>query len=586
MGIPATETEVTADVSVEPASDAPSYPEDQLESGVLFLEAFGPKRAPKVLEKELPSGRGYGYGRAMEAIRSQFEAVIKGPRTDADTLRERINALAMMRARKARDFDEAIEIAHEVVMCGAAARSLKERQSAVAALTTGALAPPAMPKWSDEAPLDNYARQTAVDEWYRLMDEWYRALQPAQQRAYGKEPWKLRDECRMSLDDAARQCVEWRLVAALSAFRNGGDASAFIADINCLEGLQAGVDVSAALLREPRSWQLLGQEIRCYPHRVAPEYLQCVPTQDALRGLSLTDLVTLRMKCREDFRPVIQAEVERALPLFEETQVYFENGVVFSAGAAQMYRVKDGPANSGAYPTEPAMDGWFILGQQRYRDELPEARWVPEDLAQLVMSLPTEQDGGTCLLSKEVVSAFSRHETHGYPRLNWTVSAGSNRRWFELPIQRGQNFEGPLVERIEALKDLLDAGLEAFVPAAAWWVDAFIGTTQRGAPRLAMGPTANVGTLIARTGWQQSRGRHAPEGSTIEAKKDHPFGARVLWSGFASSSGGGVSSSCLIAWIPEKGTLVLDTGVGLKFEDGVLVEVVGAGLDPADDPTR
>lgn len=213
------------------------------------------------------------------------------------------------------------------------------------------------------------------------------------------------------------------------------------------------------------------------------------------------------------------------------------------------------PPKTGAYPTEPCAAGWW--GSKGY---------CGPDVWQALQALRTVQRGSVYL--GEVYTRYGRHPQKGYGRLSWSVKAGGGHDGFELPVDEA------IARRLDAICRVAHAGVK--VPPDALWVNAALGATTAGRPKLIASAGAAKRAVLSSVGATAiGRGRHGWEGSTAGASARGSSGASlVLRSLHASSRGGGLVSAVSVLWLVEgEAPLPTADGSGLIFSEAGAVRV-------------
>lgn len=533
-----------------------------------FVNLLGSvKRAKQVLGAEQPC-RGYGFGRAQSAIQQAIDRANNPARLDVEDLRAAEESIGyVMATSRARDFDTAVWATY-----------------AALAAVTGVQKTPDYPPMPAQPLSDNpTADLEAFPAWQVAYTSWWAGLTEVQQR---RVPEKARPE-QSDFFSSREQAIR----ARAAAIRAAELAAAFDA-AETYEAAIAGLpdfvhgDVLAGLLMSSKwAWEWAGR----HPNSDRPMVVLCAEGAVRLSDVALIGLAE-RPTPIEMAVPVITAEVQRRWPCPVGTMMVLvvneRRHVVSPEGAIveSHYDAREAPVGR-PLPTTSHPEGWLevppAVNDGWHRHGGPSnARWIGAE-AYAAQQLLAAHKPGVVFLG--VTGAYGRHPELGYPRFLFELRAGSGRRSFDIPIWRPREGDGWLVAHFEAISCLTRYQLP--VPEGACWLNVKLGQTAKGNPRLEPATPAEAAPakLVAISGRQMSRGRHAPDGSTVGADAARATGgARVLWDGYVSSHGGGLAASCVVAWIPEGGILPLDDGSGVSFEG----RGAGIGLAPEDDPSR
>lgn len=525
-----------------------------IEFAAVLVAIFGPDEALEILQEAYDAN--YGFRGKMEDVRR----AVKGSQASS-TLKEVALKAHLFGAYKAHVFHTALAATIAAIESGAAEEHLLAEHEAQQGWGS-TIVPPAMPETANPI-----ADKAEVEKWiYATLNPWWEGLDELVQRQAPKQLRQLQEEARALVNE---RLLIW-FVLEMRNVSSFEEAKAFLTEVRYKvpeEIRNEGLKVC------PFGWELVADESL---YLFLPPAMPDPSTQLASR-LPLLALAKWAMGGSVKL-PWLARELGKRFPMKENQVVPLEGYLIHPNGSVtEGSRYLSGPFLGQIVSSVPSPDGWF---------DVKGLRWLDGKIFHAMERLKKVQRGKVDL--SNVIGGFGHHPKLGYPRLIFQLGAGSGRAGFEMPVWRPIQGEGWLAQQLEDIQLLQGAGIP--VPADAYWMNVQVGKTKAGNPRLEpvfAGKEAVSAVLFYGSGSAMSQGRHGWTPSRSRAQKGtEQNGARVLWSGFASSRGGGVNSSADLVWLPEGSSVALSGGESITF-DGTEVKVIpGGSLSPEDDPSR
>lgn len=541
---------------------AEEFSVEAIEAGVTLVSVLGKKRALSVLDPERPGWRRYGFMGGVNAIRDRFwDALSSKSEAEANQLMARWDATTLGRAGRAQDFDEIIEEVYAAIVLGSAEAKAAEEQRIAQAIEAGQFNPPAVPRSDDPvSDLD------ALDGWKAELEAWRAGLTVAVVAKFPQQPWEMYKVAKV---ETLKRVETW----LGEQLHGASDVTSALAVVTKVRYKIADEALRKALGQCPLVWDVVLADDNLVPTWNIGELP--APTEEAMARIPETKILEW---AKDSGAKWPGAELLRRYPTMEGQVTVVGKFRILPSGKVEE-QISAVPAEKQGKPlsAKPVAEGWFQTGQSHNC-------FFGAEFYQPYLRLSKAQRGSVNVA--QVTKQFNRHEQKGYPRFWFEVHAGGGRgSSFEMPVWRPTQGDGWLAQRLDDIK--LFEGWSLTVPENAYWLDVQVGQTAKGNPRLEpsrSGQAAMPAVFVHRTGGSMSHGRHGRDPSPEAAVKgSETGGARILWSAWAHSSGGGLSSHAELLWIPKGGSITLDSGAILTFDGEKVFSSAVVGSDPSRD---
>ena len=521
----------------------------------------------QALEAELSAP--YGYGRSISAIQGRIDAAKNPAKLEDDDLRvARDSAGYLLGCGRARDFNSRITEIFAAIDSGII--SVKK--------TVAFEVAPEAPSTGDPV-----ADQDAFPTWKENYSRWWQKLTEVQRSRAGV------DSPNSSFFEEKQREISQRIIQQeVAEIRRKYDECASFEEAMNVFKKEEGRNWSLAteaMFHSKFAWEVCGiwSSTNNKPKEPLADNVAVKLSSSALANLAAKESLI------HGAVHVVRAEARRRWPsedgcvvvMLNDNQFVRSDGGVVSGnpefGVPEDLRGK-------SVSIRPNKDGWLELYAEM---KWATPRWLSGKVFDALVLL-TGRSAGSVFLMPDFFNQYSRHPEKGYPRFFFEVKAGSGKASLEIPVWRpSSQAEGWLADHLDAMQIVRKAELE--IPSSAFWLNVKIGQTKKGSPRLepVSKDQAQSAALYTMVSSAHSHGRHGWSGDVVGTKKEllAPE-VNVLWDRWTSSSGGGVNAQRIVAWIPKGSILPLDNGKGIVFNGEEILEVVGAGLSPEDDPTR